>query len=214
MATGDCGICAQLIDCGTVPVGNNFNRVVAAALCQIAEGGGGGGGNGVVVVETCLLVTDAATGISPGDIINMLQFFDTTVEPYVLTATLYFNVTTRALVTSVDASNSEPCPEESLGGDCETALHVMSCPQNVLNGSLVSETVTGVGATTSNLWSVSIINVGAADGVLDGQPFLRGEVFNLTGSEYVWPGGGTLLKTLPPISYDATGTTFRIRTFV
>lgn len=127
MATGDCGICAQLIDCGTVPVGNNFNRVVAAALCQIAEGGGGGGGSGVVVVETCLLVTEAATGISPGDVINMLQFFDTTVEPYVLTATIYFNVTTRELVTSVDDTNSEPCPQESLGTDCTNPIYNSPC---------------------------------------------------------------------------------------
>lgn len=202
--------------CTTTSLVSNeqFKNLALQAMCSIISGGGGGGGSGIVVLETCLKVTaDGAWG-DIGDTVNMLQFFDTAVDPPTLSDTQYFNVTSRAFVTGITSSNSEPCPEETLGADCETSLHVMQCPQDVVNGSLVSSSVTGAGATTQNLWSISIINVGSAAGVLDGQPFLPGEVFNLTGSEYVWPGGGTLLKTLPQITYDATGTTFRIRTFV
>ena len=62
--------------------------------------------------------------------------------------------------------------------------------------------VTGSGATPANVYSISIANVGAAAGVIDGVSIPAGTVLNFD--------GGVLNNTVTPMSYNATGTTFLI----
>jgi hypothetical protein len=61
---------------------------------------------------------------------------------------------------------------------------------------------TGVGATTAGVYSFSIANVGAADGIIFGVTIPAGMTVNFD--------GGALNNTLGSISFDATGTRFII----
>jgi hypothetical protein len=68
-------------------------------------------------------------------------------------------------------------------------------------------TAAGAGATTAGIRSLSIANVGGASGTVDGDTFQAGSTLELTA---IWdPVTQTFLK-VPAISYDATGTSYRI----
>lgn len=62
--------------------------------------------------------------------------------------------------------------------------------------------VTGAGTTPSNVFSISIANVGNADGLVDGVALPAGVSIN-------YDGGG-INNTVDAISYNATGTVFII----
>lgn len=79
--------------------------------------------------------------------------------------------------------------------------------QLVTNTTAVNRTpsiasFTGVGSTTAGVYSFSIANVGAADGIIFGVTIPAGMTVNFD--------GGALNNTLGSISFDATGTRFII----
>jgi hypothetical protein len=61
---------------------------------------------------------------------------------------------------------------------------------------------TGAGATPPDVYSFSIANVGAANGIVDGQVLPTGATINYD--------AGAMNNTLKSLSYDATGTRFII----
>jgi hypothetical protein len=61
---------------------------------------------------------------------------------------------------------------------------------------------TGSGSTSAGVYSVSIANVGAAAGIVNGQSIPAGTTLNFD--------AGVLNNTLGAITYNATGTTFII----
>ena len=63
------------------------------------------------------------------------------------------------------------------------------------------------GATTANAFSVSIVNVGAANGSVQGVPLLPGESVSYVGYHDVVAG---VVRRLPAIAYDGTGTVIHI----
>lgn len=85
---------------------------------------------------------------------------------------------------------------------------VIASDQGAAANAVVSiTTAAGVGATTAGIRSLSIANVGSASGTVDGDTFQAGSVVELTA---IWdPVTQTFLK-VPAISYDATGTSYRI----
>lgn len=204
------------LNCATSDLPNDdlFKQLMLQAACSIiAGGGGGGGGGGVVAVESCRVITDAGAWGNPGDIINDIRFFNTAVLPPEQVGQIFINETTGETVEGVDGTNSEVCPEDALGADCATSLFVKTCAGDAANGALVSSSVTGASTVTAGKWSVSIVNVGNANGTVDGQPLLPGETFNATG--YITQTGSlTQTMYLPAVTMDGTGTTLRVRTFV
>lgn len=93
---------------------------------------------------------------------------------------------------------------DSSSGCCNDILNELNSINNLLSGTsrtpnLIS--ATGVGATPSS-YSISIANVGAAAGVINGVSIPAGTTIN-------WDGG-TLNNTIDPVSYNATGTTLLI----
>jgi hypothetical protein len=74
-----------------------------------------------------------------------------------------------------------------------------TAPANRTPGILSS---TGAGATPSPVYSLSIANVGGADGVVNGVTIPAGVTISFD--------GGGLNNTLDPMSYNASGTTFII----
>jgi len=65
---------------------------------------------------------------------------------------------------------------------------------------------TGSGTTPVGAYSVSIANVGASAGIVNGQSIPAGTVLNFD--------AGVLNNTLRTLAYDATGTTFLITSLI
>lgn len=210
MAEGDCGACEQIVNCNAFYKGDNAVNIALRILCAIATNtAGSSGGSGVSVVQSCLIVTTAGAWGSVDDIINAIQFFDTTVAPPVLTATVYFNVTTQAVVTGVTAGNTAPCPDDALGTDCDTPLYTKTCADAAGAVGITSLVTTAGGTLAAGSWSASFMNVGTTDASVNGAILGAGKSVNYTG--YVsHVGQNTQTLFLPAIPYDPLTSTLRI----
>lgn len=99
------------------------------------------------------------------------------------------------------------------GDSCENSVFSSICSAPTSNGALVSSTVNGLGNVAPGFWTVSFTNIGNADAVVDGSVLPANSSVQFTGySSFV--NGVTATKFLPGISYNASGTTLIIRTFV
>jgi hypothetical protein len=90
-------------------------------------------------------------------------------------------------------------------GSTPDVLSVLNDILDVLQGSPRTPVIlssTTVGATPAGVYSISIANVGAAAGVVNGVSIPAGVTIN-------YDGGG-MQNTLTAMSYNATGTTFVI----
>lgn len=180
-----------LTECANcTPSVTEFRRRVLQALCNISAAGPGGGGTSGPTAQS-FVFTDSNGApfivlLTPGD--------PPTVEYFELDGVTPF----------VPVGAASPA-----GTTCNNPVQVAVCADNFA-GALVSSTVTGPVTIPIGKLSVSVINVGAANGVVDGQPLLPGEAFSVEG---FWSPGSGGVFVLPAISIDGTGTTLRVRTF-
>lgn len=195
-----------------IPTDDVFKGLVIQALCSIIAGGGGGGGSGTTAIEACRVVTTAGAWGAIGDLITEVRFFSG--DPPALTSTVYFNETAGGtVVTGITAGNSAPCPGESQGADCDSPLFVMECNQTTGEVVLTSTAVTAPATIAAGFWSVSIDNVGAAAGVVNGISLPAGRSFSATGYVAYPPGSSPKqMAYLPEILIDGTGTTLNVVT--
>lgn len=77
------------------------------------------------------------------------------------------------------------------------------------NAAISITTSSASSNTTAGLASVSIANIGDADGTVDGETLEPGEVVSFNSYE---DPVNRVFNRIPAISFDATGTTFRIIT--
>lgn len=158
------------------------NEEFKSLVVQYLCAGGGGGGGGVV-----------------GGALEATQQDVLTAQEAALASLV-------AGFAALDTANAQQLEElQVINSNTDHVLHY-----STQNGVLVSTTVTNAGSVAAGRLSVSIVNVGAANGLVDGQPLLPGESFNL---EAVFDNTDRRLYDLPAISYDGTGTSLRIRTF-
>ena len=84
-----------------------------------------------------------------------------------------------------------------------------STPPTVANAAVTRLASSAAGTTAAGLASVSITNVGAANGVAGGVPLLPGET--VTFEAYLDPVAN-VFNRIPAVAYDGTGTVLHVTT--
>lgn len=89
----------------------------------------------------------------------------------------------------------------------EDIVYPGACSPDYVNGAVSRMVANGAGSIGPGKNSVSIMNVGAANGLVLGNPLLPGDSFH---ADAYFDYTDNMFKRLPAISYDGSGTTLHI----